>query len=342
MFGSEYYDEAAIRRFSCVSLHSDGPQTNVLLPVDIPPIFESYAEVPSFHGRPFHGTLKDRTSIDGWEVSLTNFVIPCQANKASPDDKWIYCVSLVLRRSMNNRTQISERVINKECVRELRHDEFSSEAGSDNFQSPLILTDSDDRGCRIMKVNQELTEFNKKLQEQQWSHHVGKGAIIGLVLMSSSNVMHGMRETLSLLYNDFCVIKSGANGNCDEKTCQKHLCQPLVDILGVLTHSSSGGLGSSPSRSKRVEATSLSCLLQPYCTYTSSRWIHRPLSNQSEIFLESAGLLLLQALPPVPLALAFVALLLEQKVSAPAPFVFYSVNSTPTTLLNTFRCVDRL
>jgi hypothetical protein len=309
VFGSEYYDEAAIRRFCCVPLHSDCPQNNVLLPEDVPPIFESYAEVPLFHDRPFQGTLKDRISIDGWEVSLTNFVIPSQANKGPSNEKWIYCVSLVLRKCMNNgQPQMSEGDIDKECVRELRHDEsFNSEADPHCFQSPLFEADLEDgAGYRVMKVDQELIEFNKKIKDQKWSHHVGKGATIGLTLMSSSNVMHGMRETLSLLYDDFCTIKSDTN--------RKHLCQPLVDILGVLTYCPSGGLCSSPSRSKRVETTSLRCLLQPYCMYTKSKWVHRPLSIQSEIFLESAGLVLLQALPPVPLALAFIALLLEQKV----------------------------
>jgi hypothetical protein len=60
VFGSECFDEAAIRRFSCVSLHEDPPQNNVLLPENVPPIFESYAEVPSFHERPFQGTIVDR------------------------------------------------------------------------------------------------------------------------------------------------------------------------------------------------------------------------------------------------------------------------------------------
>jgi hypothetical protein len=35
VFGSEYYDEAAIRRFCCVPLHSDCPQNNVLLIVKL-------------------------------------------------------------------------------------------------------------------------------------------------------------------------------------------------------------------------------------------------------------------------------------------------------------------
>ena len=60
VFGSEKFDEAAIRRFSCVSLHADPSKRNVLLPEDIPPIFECYAEVPSFHERPFQGTFENR------------------------------------------------------------------------------------------------------------------------------------------------------------------------------------------------------------------------------------------------------------------------------------------
>lgn len=206
------------------------------------------------------------------------------------------------------RPQINQRDINKASVIELQHDESSSQAISD-FQSPLLLMGSDDGQRRAMKVTQELKEFNKVLQEQNWSQSVGKGATIGVALLSSNNVMTGMRETLSLLYNDFCSIKSRENGNRDEERHHSYLCQPLVDILGVLTHS------------KRVEATALNCLLQPYCAHTTSRWVHRPLSNQSDNFLEFSGMLLLQALPPVPLALAFIAILLEQKVGVVSPAV---------------------
>jgi hypothetical protein len=240
-------------------------------------------------------------SIDGWEVSLTNFVIPSQASKASSDDKWIYCVSLVLRRSMMARPQISQRDIHKECVRGLQHDTSTCEDSS-YFQSPLFHMDSSDGRRRMMKVSQNLTLFDNKLQEQKWSQHVGKGASIGLALMSSSNVMTGMRETLSLLYDDFCSIKSCTYRNNDENRYSKYLCQPLVDILGVLTHA------------KQVEEMALNCLVQPYCSFTTSRWVHRPLSNQSDNFMETSGMILLQALPPVPLALAFITLLLEQKV----------------------------
>ena len=66
VFGSDAGEEAAIERFSCVSLQPantvDGPRKKVLLPEDIPPMFESYAEVPPFHERPFQGILQDVNS----------------------------------------------------------------------------------------------------------------------------------------------------------------------------------------------------------------------------------------------------------------------------------------
>jgi len=177
----------------------------------------------------------------------------------------------------------------------LQHDE--SLGGTEYFKSPLFFTESQDGRSRKMKVSLELNEFNRKLQEYKWSQQFGQGATIGLALISSRNVTQAMRETLSLLFKDFCAIKSSTEGL--KTPCQ--MCQPLVDILGVLSHS-------------QVEKSSLGCLLQPYLAYTTSKWVHRPLSDQSDIFLESAGIQLMQALPPVPLALAFVTLLLEQKV----------------------------
>ncbi|KAL3763104.1 hypothetical protein ACHAWU_004990, partial [Discostella pseudostelligera] len=227
IFGSEIGDKVPIRRFSCVSLLPEeyGPRENVILPDDIPPIFESYAEVPPFHERPFQGILQDRISLDGWEVSLTNFVIPSKANGDSVDDKWMYCVSLVFRKCSMARPQINERDIDEQC-------------------------------------------FNSKLQEQKWSKQASQG-VIGIALISRRNVTHAMRETLSLLYGDFCSVKGGGH---EDEISRNHVCQPLVDILGVFTHS------------QGVEASSLS-------------WMQ-----------------LLQALPPVPLALAFITILLEQKV----------------------------
>ena len=227
-------------------------------------------------------------------------MIPSQGSGGSDDDKWMYCVSLVFRKSFNAAPQVSEREINNACVQELQHDDSLDETTSQDFKSPLsMLEPEDDEKKRIMKVSQELKQFNSKLQEKKWSQQVRQGSTIGLALISSRNVTSAMRETLSLLYEDFC---GHSNEEQDGKRAPKqHLCQPLVDILGTL-------------HAQEIEATSLGCVLQPYLTHTSSRWVHRPISHQSDIFVKAAGMQLLQALPPVPLALAFVTLLLEQKV----------------------------
>lgn len=226
-------------------------------------------------------------------------MLPSQGNGDSHDDNWMYCVSLVFHKSSNARPQISEQEINNGCVCELVLDNSSSEESVSEFSSPLFVIESEDERSRRMKVSQELKEFNSKLQEQKWSEQIGQGATIGLALISNRNVTHAMRETLSLLYNDICSVTPSTQN----QTPPRHMCQPLADLLGVLSHS------------QEVEEASLSCLLQPYVAFTTSRWIHRPLSDQSDIFSEAAGIQLLQALPPVPLALAFVTILLEQKVS---------------------------
>ncbi|KAL9179777.1 hypothetical protein ACHAXT_007747 [Thalassiosira profunda] len=300
VFGAEGVpDGDEMRRFSCVSLQpeTDG-STKSLTPEDIPPIFESYAVVPPFSERPFQGMLQDtkngRVSADGWEVSLTNFVIPSQGNGAADEDNWMYCVSLVLRKSSSARPKVSEREINNECVSELQCDGSTSEITGTGFESPLSVNTSEYAQSRTMKVSQELTEFNKQLLGPKWSQQ-NVGATIGLALISSRSVTVAMRETLALLFNDLCSVKSPTGDTVH------HICQPLVDLLGVLSHS-------------EVETASLGCLLEPYVAHATSRWIDRPLSDQSSIFSEAAGMQLLQALPPVPLALAFVTLLLEQKV----------------------------
>ena len=228
-------------------------------------------------------------------------MIPSKANGDSVDDKWMYCVSLVFRKSSMARPQINERDIDEQCVRELQHNELVREVDGSKFQSPLFTTCSHDGRSRTrsMKVSQALKQFNSKLQEQKWSQQASQG-VIGIALISRRNVTHAMRETLSLLYGDFCSVKGDGH---EDEISRNHVCQPLVDILGVFTHS------------QGVEASSLSCLLQPYHAYTTSRWVHRPLSDQTDIFSKSSGMQLLQTLPPVPLALAFITILLEQKVS---------------------------
>lgn len=242
-------------------------------------------------------------SIDGWEVSLTNFVIPSQAN--GPDDeKWMYCTALVFRKSPTAAPQMNEQEVNNSRVRELQCDDsINDRASSKDFQSPLSIIESttEDGPSRLMKVDKDLRKFNSKLFERDWSQQVGQGGTIGLALISRRNVTAAMRETLSLLYEDYCSYsKEGRDNN---KKVPPYLCQPLVDVLGVLSHPP-----------QEIENESLNCILKPYLDYTTSKWVHRPLSDQSDIFAKASGVQLLEALPPVPLALTFTVLLLEQKV----------------------------
>lgn len=301
VFGTDVPDESeSIRRFAAVSLQSDDSPQHGLVPDSIPPIFESYAVVPPFHERPFLGTLRDeknhRISADGWEVSLTNFMCP-SGSSGSDGNEWLYCVSLVLRKprvsvqSKRSRKYLSEQEIGLECVQKLVSDETFSGSKSDSnqdFQSPLVDAESDGVKSRKMMVSSEPSEFNRKLREQRWSESVDSSSdvLVGLAVVSDRNETFRMRETLSIVYSDFC---------------RRHLCQPLVDILGNFSNTC-------------VEETCLQGILEPYLSFTAAKWVDRPLRDQELQFSEISGTQLMQSLPPVPLALLFITVLLERKV----------------------------
>ncbi|KAK1747786.1 DENN domain-containing protein [Skeletonema marinoi] len=292
---SESDRSKAVRRFAAVSLQAGG-----LVPNSIPPVFESYAVVPPFHERPFLGTLRDeknhRITVDGWEVSLTNFMLP-SGSSGMDGNEWLYCVSLVFRKprvsiqSKRSRKYLSEQEVGLECVNKLVSDESVSQSRSDinqEFQSPLVETESDGVKSRKMIVSSEPSEFNRKLQEQRWSQSVDSSSdvIVGLAVVSDRNETYRMRETLSTVFSDFC---------------RKNLCQPLVDILGNFSNSC-------------VEETCLQSILEPYLSFTAAKWVDRPIRDQELQFSEVSGTQLMQSLPAVPLALLFVTILLEQKV----------------------------
>lgn len=219
---------------------------------------------------------------------------------------------------IHTRKYPSEKEINDECVTELifsdtgqldaeRIQKSSQPHSSDQshvFESPLIASSSEKGGGRKMKVSADLKEFNRKLEKQKWSQTSSNsgGATMGIVLISSRNVSSAMRETLSLLYDDFCSIKKSPDTE-RVNFVPRHFCQPLVDVLGVLSNS-------------QVEGASLPSILEPYLSFSTSQWIHRPLSDQIETFSKECGMRLIESLPPVPLALLFSTILLEQKVSA--------------------------
>jgi len=320
----------SFRRFACVPLHDRADYATgdcILLTDEIPATIEQYSTVPPFHARPFQGILMDqrnnRMSSDGWEVSLTNFVVP----SGPGNGQFLYCVSLVMNKISSSSIEKaktlsapmlttkypSESEISNVCISELVFDqpiEFNDEGkkGSNqpqcrfDFESPLIDIQSKDRKGRKMKVTADLKGFNNKLNGRKWSQSfpITTDVTIGLVLISSRNVTLAMRDTLSLLYNDFCSIRNhlSESGNGGEF---QYFCQPLVDILGVLA-------------SPDVEKASLTSILEAYLSFSSSRWINRPLLDQSNQLAQSYGAQLTQSLPPVALALLFSTILLEQKV----------------------------
>lgn len=289
-----------VRRFAAISLQSGEPPQHGLVPNSIPPVFESYAVVPPFHERPFLGTLRDeknhRLTVDGWEVSLTNFMLP-SGSSGLDDNEWLYCCSLVFRKpsvsvqQKRSRKYLSDQEIGLERVRKLVSEETVSQSESNSnqeFQSPLVETELDGAKSRMMIVSSEPCEFNRKLQEQSWSQSVDSSSdvVVGLAVVSDRNETFRMRETLSLVYSDFC---------------RKNLCQPLVDILGNFSNSC-------------VEEDCLKSILEPYLSFTAEKWVDRPITDQEIQYSEISGTQLMQSLPPVPLALLFITVLLEQKV----------------------------
>lgn len=289
-----------VRRFAAVSLQSGETSQHGLAPNSIPPVFESYAVVPPFNERPFLGTLRDeknhRLTVDGWEVSLTNFMLP-SGSSGLDGNEWLYCCSIVFRKPSvsvqlkRSRKYLSEQEIGLERVRKLVSDDTNSQSKSNSnqeFHSPLIETELNGAMSRNMIVSSEPSEFNRKLQEESWSQSVDSSSdvVVGLAVVSDRNETFRMREALSLVYSDFC---------------RKNLCQPLVDILGNFSNSC-------------VEEDSLKLILEPYISFTAVKWVDRPICDQELQYSEISGTQLMQSLPPVPLALLFITVLLEQKV----------------------------
>lgn len=270
-----------LRRFSSIALKSGSAPG--LLPEFIPPVFEQYASVPPFHERPFQGILRDsrngRISDDGWEVSLSNVAFPSPTSSG----EFAYCVSLVLRKT--DLRQVSECDTASSIVHELNvisDKDVKEKLDPAAFQSPLETCES---GGKVMNVTEDLTKLNFDLSSKQKCSQMN---VIGLALISSENATIGMRTALSLLYDDFCTQKD------------RKICTGLVEFLGIF--------------SREVEDHALRSLLLPYLSFAESKWIDRPISEQHATYLKTAGGHLLHSLPPVPLALAFLVLLLEQKV----------------------------
>jgi hypothetical protein len=80
-------------------------------------------------------------------------------------------------------------------------------------------------------------------------------------------------------------------------------------------------------------------MLEPFIQRSSAPWLEYPIGYQKECFLQCAGQQLIDSLPPIPLALVFVTVLLEQKIvfTSSRRSLLFSVVATLSELLKPLR-----
>ena len=198
------------------------------------------------------------------------------------------------------------------------------------FLSPVSETPLDSTtSARAIRVSAPAPDFNRRLQQKSWCDRmedrkrVVTGPVsIGVALVCRRNVVLAMRESLSRFFFDHSKTSENDEQSSSDSSKRKLFCGHLVELLGNFSHPD-------------VEAEALKCLLEPYLRFGSSPWVDRPLGDQKREFDITAGQQLLNCLPPIPLALLFVTLLLEQKVvfSSSRRSMLFSAVTSITRLL---------
>ncbi|CAB9516070.1 DENN [Seminavis robusta] len=315
--------QSDIRRYTCQDVTVGGPKLPESFEDEmIPPTLESYAVLPSTRLSGFSEVTGNVSiSADGWEISLINFMIPKADDGSEPEESHsLYGVSLVFQQSPNARyyprkislTQLLDKA-----------DEGKTKASADGGSSPEPATIDDDGKFpspitfdipsdnhwltfnRNVKVSAKVPVFNSHIRDKRWIDRVHQdedrdhtaSATVGVALVSRRNTVIAMRQTLWMLLRDFSRAPEAQGGS------QKNVlaCGALVDLLGNFAH-------------QDVEGIALKSILEPYIRASSAPWIERPLSAQKEEFERHAGQQLITCLPPIPLALLFIAALMEQKI----------------------------
>ena len=167
--------------------------------------------------------------------------------------------------------------------------------------APISTMNRVSENIKQLLVSAVTPDFSRQVVENKWSQTTRRGGnTIGISLISSRNVIPSMRSALSQLFDALTKYNEdeeestnlNLNGRC---------FAPLADILGNMSF-------------PNVNKDDLRRMLQPYLQAGSKPWLGRPLSSQKDHFEASAGKELLQSIPPIPLALIFIAALLEQKI----------------------------
>jgi hypothetical protein len=311
VFGTAHESSAdnssnTVQRFTCqsVALMEGGdigrPPGVFLVPSEIPGTLETYAMAPLPCAKPFAASTQESwKSMDGWEVTLVNFMIPHADAQSEDNDEesCMYGVSLVFQRRNSHSAATDQSVIRLDDSGSniLMTDSLVGIAQPANGEDPNVCT-------RTLRTRSNLPHFTKHLAERKWLKQVhasmddsDSSIAVGLALLSKRNVILAMRESLAVFLRQ--LSRSGTGDASQRTSC----CGALVDMLGTFSFAD-------------VEPESLKCILEPFIRHGSGSWLEKPIGSQKVEFLKVAGHQLIRFLPPIPLALTFVAALLEQKI----------------------------
>lgn len=278
---------------------------------ELPATLEDYAAFNPglFMKRAMRNSQRVCTSDDGWEVYLSNFTVP--NGSVDHPTNCLYGVSLVLHRSRS-----------PAIVHEGNDPEELAAPQENSTSSPMFQAIAVEGAERYLtfdivhKVDQIFKEApspSRRHRRGPWSKDFFEGGkTVGISLIANSNVIPAMRQSLSDFFKGLSSWEQ--NGAC---------VAGLADLLGSF---------SSPSSAE--SAMDLPTVLRPYIESGSKEWIHRPMSEQAALFEDQCICHILECLSPTAFCLAFLTVLLEQKV------VF--VSSRRSTLLSATTAFSKL
>ncbi len=230
--------------------------------------------------------LFDLFSIDGWEISLVNFVMPSSKNDNISEDGFLYGVSLILN-----------------CNTEKVSDEVTIEFFNEKDHK-ITWSQENDKPKLSIFIDSKVDAFNQSLQQMSLSEIIKKQRetcsnpsaciTLGITLVSHQNAIPSMRKSLSRLFGDVSSV--------DVSQSSRGIAAPFASILESF-------------RSKEeTQIPLLTSLLNPYLDFGWKSLSMPSLSEQKESFETSAIEALVESIPPIPLALLFITALLEQKI----------------------------
>jgi len=305
-------DSLDVRRYTClpVALDREHDYDDFRPEEVLPATFESYAVVPPTKLKPFRSLVDSgRVTVDGWEVSLVTFTIPNAESSSESTESSLFGVSLCFHRPSAGEGATFEKIPTEFINEEM---EGKSDENPDQWSSPVFFENLEQEGeagnvVRKIKLSSKdkPAVYEQHFKEEAWVERVMQDeyrdqtnpVLIGISLVSRRNVVFAMRDSLSRLLYDF----SRRPGQSLEDAKNSLSCSALVELLGAFSF-------------QDHEGTVLRSILEPYLRFEASPWIDRPFDDQEKLFESHALKLLTDCLPPIPLALLFVATLLEQKI----------------------------